>query len=70
MTGESGGTGAAGPIRRRRHLSDGGRQTLVAPLANRPRAVGNTTADIARFRDEALLELLKRHGRLPSGGDA
>ncbi len=34
-------------------------------LANRPPAVGNTVAELARFRDDVLLELLRRHNKLP-----
>jgi carnitine 3-dehydrogenase len=34
-------------------------------IAHRPPAVGNTLADLVRFRDDVLIELLRRHGKLP-----
>ena len=35
-------------------------------MANRPHEFGNTVAEVARFRDDVLIELLKLHGKLPS----
>jgi carnitine 3-dehydrogenase len=36
-------------------------------IAHRPPEVGNTLADLAQFRDDVLIELLRRHGKLPLG---
>jgi carnitine 3-dehydrogenase len=35
-------------------------------IANRPRELGNAAAEIARFRDDVLIQLLTLHGKLPA----